>query len=82
MRSVNMEVMMPTKTRICMLCGETTTGSVGAAGLRWKTICQPCKDVEDGALADRIEAHAKTLGAIMGLLERKDGRNVAESRTS
>ena len=36
--------------RNCMLCGKSTTGSVGAAGIKWSMICQPCKDVEDAAL--------------------------------
>lgn len=40
--------------RTCRLCGKPTMGSIGAAGLRWKTICQPCKDSEDKALEQRI----------------------------
>jgi len=43
----------PTKT--CIICGCQTHGSVGAAGLRWSVICQPCKDAEDRALADQIK---------------------------
>lgn len=39
----------------CILCGKETQGSVGAAGLRWKRICQPCKDAEDAALANRVQ---------------------------
>ena len=34
-------------TRPCVVCGIETTGSVGAAGLRWPMICQHCKDEED-----------------------------------
>jgi hypothetical protein len=32
-------------------CEGLTNGSVGAAGYVWPMICQPCKDVEDGALS-------------------------------
>jgi len=42
----------------CILCGTLTAGSVGAAGLRWSCICQPCKDEEDGALLAGIRAQA------------------------
>jgi ribosome-binding protein aMBF1 (putative translation factor) len=35
---------------ICKLCGKQTDGSTGAAGIRWKSICQECKDQEDKAL--------------------------------
>lgn len=31
----------------CMICGQLTEGSVGAAGIRWPNLCQPCKDEED-----------------------------------
>ena len=31
----------------CILCGEETTGSIGAAGIPWPNLCQPCKDAED-----------------------------------
>jgi hypothetical protein len=37
----------------CMLCGCYTNGSVGAAGIKWNTICQPCKDTEDAILEGR-----------------------------
>ena len=42
----------------CIICGKETTGSVGAAGLRWARLCQPCKNAEDQALANRINAEA------------------------
>ena len=45
----------------CMLCGTPTFGSIGAAGIRWKKICQPCKDKEDRALAAQIEHQSKLL---------------------
>jgi len=34
----------------CILCGDLTHGSIGRAGIRWKMICQRCKDREDSAL--------------------------------
>lgn len=46
----------PATTRPCALCDEPTTGSVGAAGIKWAAICQPCKDREDRALSGRVEA--------------------------
>ncbi len=39
----------------CKLCGKMTAWSVGRAGLRWKLICQKCKDEEDEVLAKNIE---------------------------
>lgn len=39
----------------CILCNKPTTGSVGAAGIKWSMICQPCKDKEDDALKNRIK---------------------------
>lgn len=48
----------------CILCGKPTTGSVGAAGLRWHMICQPCKDEEDNALLQTINAQAFVLNAV------------------
>ena len=39
----------------CILCGEQTIGSVGAAGIKWSCICQHCKDKEDNALLDRLQ---------------------------
>ncbi len=38
----------------CVLCGIQTSGSVGAAGIKWSNICQPCKDIEDTALLNRL----------------------------
>ncbi len=40
----------------CRLCGAPTHGSTGAAGIRWASICQPCKDAEDGALRASLAA--------------------------
>ena len=51
--------------KTCILCSKLTTGSIGAAGLRWSFICQPCKDVEDELLRRKIEAQAKTLDMVV-----------------
>ncbi len=45
--------------RNCILCHKLTNGSIGVAGLRWTIICQPCKDKEDKALADRLSYEGK-----------------------
>lgn len=49
----------------CMLCGQMTSGSVGAAGIRWSIICQPCKDREDDLLMARVKAEAKALDKLV-----------------
>jgi len=54
---------MATPLKHCKLCGCLTTGAVGATGLRWPFLCQPCKDREDGALAKSV--------ALMGVLHDK-----------
>lgn len=39
----------------CQHCRKNEGGSVGATGLRWETICQPCKDAIDrGTLAQAV----------------------------
>lgn len=45
----------------CEICGEETTGSVGAAGIRWPNICQRCKDTED----ERLEANLAYFGELI-----------------
>jgi hypothetical protein len=42
----------------CIICGTPTNGSVGAAGIKWSCICQPCKDAEDRALASQLKIQA------------------------
>lgn len=42
-----------------MLCGKETNGSIGAAGIKWPNICQPCKDKEDKALVEIVKVEAK-----------------------
>jgi hypothetical protein len=49
----------------CILCGKETLGSVGAAGIKWSCICQPCKDKEDKAYADRLGYESKVLDLIL-----------------
>ena len=46
----------------CILCGKETNGSIGAAGIKWKSICQECKDKEDNALANKIQYQAEIYG--------------------
>lgn len=49
-------------------CEGLTSGSVGAAGIRWGSICQPCKDLEDRAVADSLMAQSRQMDQIMDLL--------------
>lgn len=52
--------------KVCILCGTQTAGSIGAAGIKWSFICQPCKDREDAALLHQIEAQSKTIDYLIG----------------
>ena len=45
--------------KACICCGALTSGSIGAAGLRWPNVCQPCKDVADSALRAQCIAVAR-----------------------
>ena len=56
--------------KTCLICGKLTEGSVGVANLRWSRLCQPCKDAEDKALADRINYEFKATNAIFKVFER------------
>ena len=49
----------------CIICDNETTGSIGAAGIRWSCICQPCKDKEDKALEQRLKYEGKVLDLIL-----------------
>ena len=51
--------------RNCMLCGKETSGSVGAAGIHWTTICQACKDAEDAAYRKKVVYQAKAMDIIL-----------------
>jgi hypothetical protein len=52
----------------CILCGKPTEGSVGAAGLIWRMICQPCKNEEDMALLHRIQRSKREIDAILSVV--------------
>ena len=49
----------------CILCNKQTEGSIGAAGIKWPNICQPCKDKEDTMLLRRIEVEGKMLSKFL-----------------
>ena len=54
----------------CIICGKETTGSTGAAGLKWSKICQDCKNKEDSEYLNMIKRHAdifKNLCETMGV---------------
>ena len=53
----------------CILCGELTKGSIGAAGYKWSCICQPCKDKEDKALSDRLGYESKAMNLLWQMVE-------------
>jgi hypothetical protein len=52
--------------RNCILCSKPTEGSVGAAGISWPMICQPCKDREDQIAAAQLKGFALVTQAILG----------------
>jgi hypothetical protein len=52
--------------KTCILCGKETEGSVGAAGIKWMRVCQPCKDSEDNALLQQIQRQPKVIDLVMG----------------
>jgi hypothetical protein len=54
----------------CILCNKKTQGSAGAAGIKWSFICQPCKDKEDRAYEDSLNALSKTYKAVIKENER------------
>lgn len=53
----------------CILCNKETEGSIGAAGIKWSMICQPCKDIEDRVVLAQLTGMAKITEAILGLKE-------------
>jgi len=55
--------------KLCMLCGNPTEGSIGAAGIPWSFICQPCKDEEDQALARQLQAQTKIMDMAFALIK-------------
>jgi len=48
----------------CTVCGQRTTGSIGAAGLYWPMICQVCKDAADIDLLNQVKLKAAAMGFI------------------
>lgn len=57
----------------CILCNQSTEGSIGAAGYKWSCICQPCKDKEDNALADRLGYEGRVLDNFWQMVETTKG---------
>ena len=55
--------------RECILCGEDTNGSIGAAGYKWSFVCQPCKDAEDKGLERMLNYQAKVMNKIEEILK-------------
>lgn len=64
----------------CMECGELTAGSVGAAGLRWKRLCQFCKDKADGCLSSRIKASGSIGNALYAELMGRIAPSAGDAR--
>ncbi len=58
LRGVLAGMSIPTR-KTCMGCGQPTTGSTGAAGLKWNNLCQPCKDAADAQVVRTLEATVK-----------------------
>ena len=56
----------------CILCNQMTEGSIGAAGIKWSCICQPCIDKEDKALLNRVAAEVKAIDMVFNsIMEHK-----------
>jgi len=70
--------------RPCCECKEPTTGSIGAAGIKWPALCQKCKDKADTDLETRIRvSNAFAVEAVKAAfphikLSDGDSRRVAE----
>ena len=60
--------MSQTTTTLCVECQQPTTGSVGAAGIRWRRICQPCKNKMDAELLNSVRLQLKTMDAVFGAI--------------
>jgi hypothetical protein len=52
----------------CCVCGQLTESAVGAAGIKWKNICQECKDREDKELAKQVSLTKRVIDKIVGLV--------------
>jgi hypothetical protein len=64
----------------CILCGEMTEGSVGAAGIRWTIICQECKDREDTELARLVTSVTKSVDLICKALRPEKCKHEGEHK--
>lgn len=53
----------------CLICRKDTEGSVGAAGLKWRNLCQPCKDREDNMGLASLKALSTGVGLALKALE-------------
>jgi hypothetical protein len=49
----------------CILCGEDTNGSIGAAGIKWSCICQKCKDLEDSIYLQKLKCINTAYGLVL-----------------
>lgn len=45
----------------CINCNQPTNGSIGAAGIAWPMICQPCKDKADNDLRLTVNLVQKSI---------------------
>jgi len=54
----------------CVICGKLTSGSVGKAGIKWKIICQDCKDNKDDELDIMLKGTKSFLDAVEKIIER------------
>lgn len=59
----------------CILCNKETTGSIGAAGIKWDFICQPCKDQEDQMAWNNFKAISGMLDKFFVKLENNPKSN-------
>ena len=50
----------------CILCGEMSEGSIGAAGFKLEIICQQCRDIEDNLLANQLKSIAPIVKTLWG----------------
>ena len=41
--------------KTCLICGNLTSGSIGAAGIKLNFICPDCRAVEDDLLLKKVE---------------------------
>ena len=56
----------------CILCGKETNGSVGRAGIRWQSICQECKNMEDDLAAAKLLSQINMIDRLTNLYNKED----------